>query len=98
NEARQQCGKPLKNPRKNKMAEGGHVVSRKSQGMIQAAKGELKILPPFLFQMSKGMKTALAVFAVTGDRKVKLAGRLPERVVLGLVKVLAPGKKGIDDG
>jgi hypothetical protein len=53
--------------------------------MVQAAKRELKILSPFLFQMSKGMKAALAVFAVTGDRKVKLAGQLPERIVLGLV-------------
>ena len=42
-------GKTLKNSRKNKMAEGGHVVARKSQDITQAAKGELKILPPFLF-------------------------------------------------
>jgi hypothetical protein len=67
------------------MAKGGHVVARKSQGMIQAAKRQLKILPPFSFKMSEGMKTALAVFAVTGDRKVELAGQFPERVVLWLV-------------
>ena len=61
-------GKRSKNARENKMAEGGHVVARESQSMIEAAKGELKILPAvFLLQMSEKAETGAG--GISRDRR-----------------------------
>ena len=50
-----QFGKTLKNSRKNKMAEGGHVVARETEGMVQTAKRQLHIVVSLSLEMAKRM-------------------------------------------
>jgi hypothetical protein len=67
------------------MAEGGHVVARKSEGVVQAAERKLDVVFSLSLKLSKWMKPALAVFAVRRDRKIQLTSKIPKRVVLRLV-------------
>jgi hypothetical protein len=57
--------------------------------MIQAAKRKLDVVFSFSFKLSKWMKPALPVFAVRRDWKIQLTGKIPKRVVLGLVQVFS---------
>src|SRR6266404_2614033 len=68
-------------------------IARRSFG--KRSRMPVKMKCPSVVMLSKGMKPALAVFAVRRDRKIQLTSKIPKRVVLGLVQVFADWKKGI---
>src|SRR5215510_15148747 len=71
------------------MAKRRHVVAGKTQCVIKTTQRKLDVIAALAFQLSKGLKAALAGLAVTGDRKVQFTGQIPQRIILRLVQPFA---------
>src|SRR4249920_505732 len=62
---------------KNIMAESGHVIAGKSEGMIQPAQCQLDIFAPFAFDFPEGVKAALAILSMSGNWKIEFTSQVP---------------------
>src|SRR5207237_9281060 len=80
------------------MAEGGHVVAGKTEGMVQSAQRQLDIFASLSFEFPERVKATLAIFSVDGDREIEFTGEIPQRVVFRLVQPFTDGQKRISDG
>ena len=80
------------------MAEGGHVVAGKTEGMVQSSQRQLDIFASLSFQFPERVKATLAILSVDGDREIEFTSEIPQRVVFRLVQPFTDGQKRISDG
>ena len=74
--ARRSLGKRSNMPVKIKWPERRHIVAGKTQGVIQPAQRQLHIFSPLAFELAKRLKAALAILAMSGDRKIELGSQV----------------------
>src|SRR5262249_53261188 len=85
-----ELGETLQYAGENKVRHGHHVVHRKPDDMVESAERPLISL-----ERTKGRGPYMARLAMYRDRKIEIAGKLPQGIVFGFVQPFARGQQGI---